>query len=98
MHELFRTLTVAKYNLSELVELRATARTLTQEYEVQTLQIPEFLKNANSTLDTEIKLRARDEKLRRLNEIKSRRASIATPEEKRASLDTEIAALEESLK
>lgn len=98
MHELLRTLTVAKYNLSELVELRATARTLTQEYEVQTLQIPEFLKNANSTLDTEIKLRARDEKLRRLNEIKSRRASIATPEEKRASLDTEIAALEESLK
>jgi hypothetical protein len=98
MIETLKTLTVAKYNLEELIELRKEARVLSQEYEAQTLQVPEWLKNAATTLDAEIKLRARDEKLRRLNEVKGRRAALATPEEKRAGLDAEIAALEESLK
>jgi len=97
MIETLKTLTVAKYNLEELIELRAEARVLSQEYEAQTLQAPDWLKNASTTLDAEIKLRARDEKRRRLNEAKSRRAALATPEEKRAGLDAEIAALEESL-
>ena len=98
MLDTLKTLTVAKYNLEELISLRAEARAMVQEYEAQTLQVPEWLKNAATTLDSEIKLRARDEKLRRLNEVKARRAALATPEEKRAGLDSEIAALEESLK
>lgn len=97
MIDTLKTLTVAKYALEELVELRMEARALVQEFEAQTLQVPSWLTNATQILDAEIKVRARDEKVRRLTEAKARRAALATPEEKRTALDAEIAALEQSL-
>jgi hypothetical protein len=98
MIELLKSLVVAKYNVEELVAFRAQARLLAQEFMTQTLQVPLWLTDVEESLDEEVKLRARDEKLCRLNEIKTRRAALATLEKKRQAFDAEIAALEESLK
>lgn len=98
MIEELKNLVVARNDLEGLIELRAGARSIHEEYAEHALVAPEWLTKAESILDDEVKVRARDEKLRRLSEAKSRRAALATAEEKRVGLDAEIAMLEEALK
>lgn len=98
MIEKLKNLVVAKYQVEELIELRAGARSLFDEYATQKLDQPEWLSNSVNDLDREIAARVRDERARRLSEARARRSSLKTLDEKRSDLDREIAELEETLK
>lgn len=98
MIERLKNLAVAKYGIEELIELRSDARRLHDEYTSQKLDHPEWLNNSIVMLDSEIKSKVRDERMRRLSDAKARRAQLQTVDEKRSTLDQQIAELEEAIK
>lgn len=65
-----------------------------QELQIET---PEWITDKLTLVSSEIINRNRAELQRRLKAAKARRAGLATVDEKRAALDAEIAALEQSL-
>lgn len=98
MIEKLKNLVVARYSIEELIEMRATARMIYEEYTSgQKLNAPDWLSNAVNELDREIADKVRDERLRRLSEVRARRAQLRTTEEKRSEADQEIADLENAL-
>lgn len=82
-------------DLEELVEVSALGRAYRAEFETVGADVPEWLDTTLRTVRKEIKVRMGDSIENRLREAKARRASLGTPEEKRQSLDTEIAKLEQ---
>ena len=96
--EQLKMLVVAKYSLEELIQHRAIARIYSEEFSTQGLIVPEFLSNVEESLDSEIRVKSREEKLRRLQELKTQRESLRKPEERRRLVDQEIDELEASLK
>jgi hypothetical protein len=97
MIEKLKTLSVAKYTVEELIELRSQSRLLYSEYDTQKLEKPDWLNNAVNDLDREIAARAHDERARKLSELKARKSQLLTNQEKRDILDAEIASLEKTL-
>lgn len=92
-----KTFSADSLSLDELLSLRATARLLRGEYELQVIPLPEWLEDAERRLNRELYLRRQDELEKRLREARNARAAIATPDEKRGRLDEQIASLERLL-
>jgi len=78
-----------RVTLDELVELSALAKVIAAEYIANNADVPEPLYIAQKRLAADIKQRTRDLLEKRLSEVRSRRAALATPDEKRAKLAEE---------
>lgn len=89
-----KNFTASRMDLEELVELSAKARTLEGEFGTLGVDLPEWIGVQIKSLRREIKSRNAESLAAKLTSLKARRAAIATPDEKRQRLDTEIAELE----
>jgi hypothetical protein len=85
---------MVRLQLEDLIELSANARMLEAENVANGNPVPEWLTVAGKSLRREIKSRLADQKEKMLRDMKARRASLKTTEEKRAELDKMIADLE----
>jgi hypothetical protein len=65
-----------------------------QELKVET---PEWILDRLSEISTEVSLRVRAERMKRLRTAKARRSALRTADEKRTALDAEIKELEAEL-
>jgi len=81
-------------SLDEMVELSAQARVAESEFSALGVDLPAWFEPTVSSLRREIKSKLQDAKAARLRELKARRATLATVDEKRTQIDKEIAELE----
>lgn len=95
--EELKSLVPAKYDLEELIVLSAAAMALKTEYARYGEEAPRWLDNACVLIPSEIHGRARDAKLRKLSAARTQLAALATPAERRDSLEQQINELESSL-
>ena len=84
----------AAEDLDELVAMSAFGKHFRAEYEAQNISIPEFVDDNLRAIKREIESRVADRRAARVRELKAQRASLATAQEKRDSIDKELAALE----
>jgi DNA repair exonuclease SbcCD ATPase subunit len=84
------------YDLEQLIELSAIARLIRNEFEVNTTgaEAPKWLDDRTREVRRAIATKQEDILEARLNELKSRRSTLRTAEEKRSELDAEIAKVE----
>lgn len=92
-----KNFTASRMDLEELVELSAKARILEAEFGSLKVDIPDWIGVQIKSLRREIKMRHAESLAAKLASLKSRRAAIATPDEKRARLDEEIVELEKQV-
>lgn len=83
--------------IEDLILARGDLAKLDAGYQELNIETPEWVTDKLALVNKEIIDRNRGELQRRLKAAKARRAGLATAEEKRAGLDAEIAALEQSL-
>jgi hypothetical protein len=83
--------------LDDLVALSRASKDLRAEYEALTLEVPQWLDDAQRRISREIEVRRRDYLEKRLREARRTYDSLAGPEEKRAKAADEIKALESQL-
>jgi hypothetical protein len=86
-----------RMDIDDLVEMAAYGRMIQAECTAQGVREPEWLEPSLKSVRREIASREADRKEKTLRELKARRASLLTPEEKRGQLDQQIAALEKEL-
>jgi uncharacterized small protein (DUF1192 family) len=95
--EKLRGLDVERYTVDELVELRAGARLLLQEYQLANYQVPEWLTDRVTILDAEITRLRADSIRKRVRELQVRKGELRTQEQKRQDVENELAVLEAEL-
>lgn len=98
MLEQLKALNCDRADTDELISLSAMARVLTAEFTILSIPLPEWLQDATRTVRSEITLRQRDAREKRLKDIRRQQEGLKTTEEKRASLAQEAAELELMLK
>lgn len=82
------------FNLDELVELSAGAENILEHYAALAIPVPEWIQDASRSIRREINRRQDDDRQLALKNLKARRASLMTADEKRSKIDREIEALE----
>lgn len=92
-----RTFEVEGMALEDLVALSAQTRMVQAEFEALKIDAPEFLDLKGKEIRREILSRQADRLQKMLREKKSRREALMPAEEKRQTLDKEIAELEARL-
>lgn len=95
--ERLRGLDAERLDENEMIELRAGARGLVQEYQDQEYEVPEWLKDRAQLLDRELTARRSDSLRKRLKELDAQDASLRTSEEKRADIKSERARIAAAL-
>lgn len=83
--------------VEELLLAKDQLKTIDDGYQELGLETPEWVSEKQLGVAQEITLRVKSELLRRLKTSRARRAALATADEKRVKLDTEIADLEKRL-
>ncbi len=83
-----------RISLDEAIELSAWARVVRVEFETMGAEVPDWFDQRSKELRREIHARQADQVDAQLTKLKSRRASLLTPDEKRRSIDEQIALLE----
>ncbi|HEX5426616.1 MAG TPA: hypothetical protein VFW94_23970 [Candidatus Acidoferrales bacterium] len=94
MLEQFKSFNADSANVDELVAMAAFGRSLKAEFEARSMKVPEYVAVQNEALDREIKNRMLDERQRRIRDLKAQREGLKTAQEKRESIEKELAALE----
>lgn len=97
MMDQLRNLNMDRIDMDDAVALLAFGRTVVKTYEENSLETPEWLKESIAQLEREVKARRRDNLERALKNARARRDSLKTAEEKRATLDEEIARITKAL-
>lgn len=97
IHRQLRNLDVLRLDLDEMVELEMHAAALAVMYERHRLDTPEWLSDAQRTLQRALRQKRDDLLALRLQEAKQRLQKLRTPEERRGALEEEIAELEAQL-
>jgi uncharacterized protein involved in exopolysaccharide biosynthesis len=92
--ESLKSLDTKRADLESLVEESAEARIVESEFKELGIELPGWFEPAVSSLRREIKTRNQDALAARLRDLKARRESLKTIDEKRNAIDAEIAALE----
>ena len=92
-----RNLNLNRMSVDEAIYLLGDAKAFRDNYAGFAIEVPEWLNDAISSLEKDVRARRRDELERRLKEAVARRASLRTAEEKRTATDEEIKRLEEAL-
>ncbi len=80
-----------------LMLARYQLQVIDKGYQELGLETPEWVSDKMLDVEREITFRVKSELQRRLKTSKARRSALATADEKRATLDTEIAELEKRL-
>lgn len=93
----FKGFNVDGADLDELVSLSAFGKQLRSEFETRQIPVPEYVSDTLNAISREIDARMADRKATRIRELKSQRASLATAQEKRESIDKELVALGETV-
>ena len=93
MLDRLKNLDVQRPDLEELVFLSAQAKILRAEFEVENVDVPEWLDNSARALKREVRTRLANSVDKRVREIKSRLDALKTPSEKKAELEKELATL-----
>ena len=83
--------------VEDLILVKEQLRVIDTGFQELGLVTPEWVSEKQLTVTTEITSRVRAELLRRLKTSKARRSALATADEKRSLLDTEIEELEKKL-
>ena len=94
MLDLLKNFDANRLDMEQLVELSAEARKMASEYEALKVEVPEWLGIQTKSLRREIASRDADRKERALRDLKARRSTLKTVDEKRTELDKQIADLE----
>jgi len=89
-----KNLDMERMDLDDAVELLTVANSMRVTYDAEQVEVPEWLDTSVRELKREIRSRQQDSRERRLKELKARREALATPDEKRAKIEKEIAELE----
>lgn len=97
LFEKLRTLNVERIDIDDAIELVTYARHAEQTYLGYQVPAPEWLKDAMSKLDGEIKSRRRDMLDARRKELASRLGALKTREEKKEELLAELAKVNDAL-
>jgi DNA anti-recombination protein RmuC len=84
--EALKSFDPVRYDLDEMLSLRAYATSLEAQYAEMGLEAPEWLKDVHEKLTKEIKTRTRDAIEKELRETETRLESLKTAEEKRTDL------------
>ena len=92
-----KDVTTAGKSLDELVALSAFAQATRAAYQTHSVEVPEFLDDANRVLNGEIASRNRDALEARLRELNQADAALRTPGERRAEIAKERERLEQAL-
>ncbi len=92
-----KTLDVQELDTEELGLYVAQLASVEAGYKASGQEVPAWFANAQKEGQTILALRQRDEKQRKLANLKARQSSLKTREEKRADVDAEIEALEKEL-
>jgi len=83
--------------IEDLILARNQLKIIDEGYQELGFQPPEWIAEKQLQVSQEINLRTKAELLRRLKTARARRSALATMDEKRKNLDTEIAELEKKL-
>ena len=86
-----------RMSIDEMVTLRAFGRTLEGEYEAQNVETPDWIEVQLKQLDRQIAAKNADRLEARRREITARLENLKTPNEKKAELRRELAALDKKL-
>ena len=86
----FKNFNVDAASIDELVALSAFGKQLRGEFETQKIPVPEYVSDNLNSISREIDARMADRKATRIRELKAQRASLATAQERRASIDKEL--------
>ena len=97
MLDQFKGFNVDNADLDELVALSAFGKQLRSEFESQKIPVPEYVSDNLNAISREIDARMADRRATRIRELKSQRDSLKTAQEKRDSIDKELAALGEEI-
>jgi hypothetical protein len=92
-----RGLDIERTDLDEMVALSAFGRDMKAEYERLIIPIPEWLEDRLVELDRETRLRRTDALEKKLKELRARKETLKTAEQKRQDVDTEMAKIEAAL-
>lgn len=92
-----KNLNVDTREMEELIALSAFAKSMKAEYEFREMEVPEWIGDRLTLLNSEIRTRRHDELTRALREKKIRRQQMAPREERVAQLDADIERLEKQL-
>jgi len=92
-----KALDVRSASLEDLVLAHVTLGQVVSGYKDLGVEVPDGLTGLAKDIKREVDERVRSDKDRKLKTMKARRSALATPDEKRARLDEEIAALEKEL-
>ena len=84
----------ARMNMDELVELAAYGRTLSGEYDALGLDAPDWIDDQLKAVRREIKVRNLENIENKLTELKARKDSLKTPQERKRDINSEIEKLE----
>jgi hypothetical protein len=84
-------------SVDELILARRDLKALLDGYQEMGMDTPEWVEDKMLAVQAEIDVRIRADLQKRLKTAKARRAALATADEKRARLDTDIAELEKKL-
>lgn len=95
--EVFKSFNADRMDISELVALMAFGKSLRAEYEKLSLEEPAFVDIQLKSLHREITARTADAKEARRRELASRIDALKTPQQKKAELEKELAALNRDL-
>ena len=95
--ETLKTFNTNSASLDAMVELHAEARITLEEYTALGVEAPAWVQPALESLKRAIQTRNADALAAKLRDLQLRRDSLKTTEEKRASIDDEIAKLQAKL-
>lgn len=90
MLDQFKSFNVDGADIDQLVALSAFGKQLRGEFETQKIPVPEYVSDNLNSISREIDARMADRKATRIRELKAQRASLATAQERRASIDKEL--------
>lgn len=91
--ERLKGLQLARMDIDEMIALATWGRAMANGYSYYELPKPKWLDESLATLDKEIRARRRELLEARLQEVRSRKETLKTREERRADLDSEEATL-----
>ncbi len=92
-----RGLDVERTDLDEMVALSTFGRAMNAEYDRLAIPIPEWLEDRLTELDRETRLRRTDALEKKLKELKARKETLKTAEQKRTDVDSEMLKIEKAL-
>lgn len=95
--DFIKHLRIDECDLTNLLFIQVQLGNIIEGFKKQNFSIPDYISEKYDMLNSEIEVRLKAEKLRKLRILKIKREGLSTREEQRSKMDAEIAALEKEL-